>query len=536
MANEPSLSEISNMRVDPELGGGSPVPVIDNSKTVENLNQAARFHAENQWRKYNQFLQNKKDLFQNISDIQGLETLPEDKEYLHKQAGDILSEILKNPSVIAGGKGYSDVQAKIAKFKSDAMASKASALDEKANKMFLDRNPDLYTDENVKAIEANKKLPIEQRKSVLLKMPTILDEKTLFESALKNSTNPFSEVTDANGKKGEGYIQTGVEVNPKALQEQMNLSLEGQKDKYGHSIKNAVETNFKQLPEDVQKQYEEKAKQNKTDPLTEYWKYKTGQYLKAYAPEGSYELTPNGNYRFIKSIKADPSYLNAEKLNLERQKLAEKAAYDRQRIAIGLGNLGISREKLNKTNAEDQDGAATVINEAVNTIKNGTPITVVDAKGNKHQEIRISDPALLKTFEGMNGSNTKEVPNAMRYNPKTNQITLIYAKRNVTGGYGEMSNTHEKEIPLDERTWLKNITKRSFPNKDIGGINSLIETVLQKNNGSLYEVSQKSGKQQDQEQVDLSSLDPKGFKKEGNNYRYKDGRLFDANGNLIKGK
>lgn len=34
--------------------------------------------------------------------------------------------------------------------------------------------------------------------------------------------------------------------------------------------------------------------------------------------------------------------------------------------------------------------------------------------------------------------------------------------------------------------------------------------------------------------VDYNKLDPKGFKKEGNNYRYKDGTLFDAKGNIIK--
>lgn len=36
--------------------------------------------------------------------------------------------------------------------------------------------------------------------------------------------------------------------------------------------------------------------------------------------------------------------------------------------------------------------------------------------------------------------------------------------------------------------------------------------------------------------TDLNSLDPNGFKKEGKNYRYKDGTLFDAKGNIIKQK
>ena len=45
---------------------------------------------------------------------------------------------------------------------------------------------------------------------------------------------------------------------------------------------------------------------------------------------------------------------------------------------------------------------------------------------------------------------------------------------------------------------------------------------------------QKSNQPDFGERVDLTTLDPKGFKKEGNNYRYKDGRLFDAKGNVIK--
>lgn len=35
-------------------------------------------------------------------------------------------------------------------------------------------------------------------------------------------------------------------------------------------------------------------------------------------------------------------------------------------------------------------------------------------------------------------------------------------------------------------------------------------------------------------QTDVNSLDPNGFKKEGKNYRYKDGTLYDAKGNIVK--
>lgn len=47
-------------------------------------------------------------------------------------------------------------------------------------------------------------------------------------------------------------------------------------------------------------------------------------------------------------------------------------------------------------------------------------------------------------------------------------------------------------------------------------------------------VKQPDGGQSKPTKVDLKSLDPNGFKKEGKYWKYKDGRLFDDNGNLIK--
>lgn len=90
MTNEPSLSELSNLPVRPELGGGELTPLIDSSKVVDTLNQNARYQAENTYRKYNEFLQNKKELFANIADLQKLDVAPQDRQYLNEQAGDVL--------------------------------------------------------------------------------------------------------------------------------------------------------------------------------------------------------------------------------------------------------------------------------------------------------------------------------------------------------------------------------------------------------------------------------------------------------------
>lgn len=493
MANEPTLGELSNMRVDSSLGGGVPVPVIDNSNLVNTLNNAARDHAQNTWNKYQQFLQNKTDLFKNISDIEGLETLPEDRDALRKQAADVLSDILKNPSVALGGAGYDELQSKISKFKQDTMLSKQNLLDNKTNKMFIERNPDLDTPDNRKLMDNFVNTPLGQRKSVLLQLPTILDERGLFEDALKNSTHPYSAVVGKDGKAGEGYIESGLEVNPNAIQGQMGLSLEAAEDKYGHSIKGAVQSNFNRLPDEQKKSYEDIAKANGTDALTEYWKDKTGKYLNAYLPAGSYSPTPEGNYRFGKSLKPDPAYLGQQKLALDQAKLSEKTAYDKANLDVKWANYGISKERLQKEKKEDLGDAGTVINEATSIINNGKPVTVVGAGGVGRKEVlRVSDPTLLQKFGNVDKEGkTTMVPDALNFDPKSNQVTLIYGKSNKNGGFGT-SEKPTKEIPLDQRTWLKIITSRSFPNKNIGSVNQLIEAALKANGNSIYKMSQKN--------------------------------------------
>lgn len=491
---EPSLSEISNISTDPGLSGVAPEPVIDNSRVVDNLNNQARVHAENQFKKYNQFLENKKELFQNISDIQGLETLPEDKDYLHKQAGDILGEIMKNPSVITGGAGYGAIQSKIAKFKSDAMASKASALDEKTNKLFLDRNPDLYTDENVKAMEDAKKLPIGQRKSVMLQVPTILDEKTLFETALKNSVHDYSEPVEIGGKH---YIENGKELSPHALQEQMNLALQSQKDKYGHTIESAVKLNFNKLDDDEKQKFKDLAEKNRTKPLEEYWKDRTLKYKDAYLPQGTYDEVPGkGVVRFGKQHLEDKQYYEAERLNLDKQKLAEERAYHQNEIALGYARLGVEKDKLKNVNDDDQQGGLTVISNAASVLNNATPLQTV-GKGDKTGKtkrtiLRISDPTLLEEFGKVNKEGKKvEIPDAINYDPETNQPVLVYFNDDDKAEGKTDGVKYKKEVPLDQRTWLNVITRKEFPNKDIGGINKSINAILGANGNNLYGISQK---------------------------------------------
>lgn len=484
MANEPSLGELTNISSNPELSGIAPDPVIDNRDMVNNLNANARFQAENTYRKYNQFLQNKADLYKNIEAIQSLPTMPEDRDVLYKQAGEALSDILKDPTIVMGGQGFDKLQQKITKFRGDAMLSRQNLLDNKTNLDFIAKNPDLDTPENRSQIESNIAAPLGQRKSVMLQMPTILDEKSLFESAIKSSTHPYTD------DPKDGLIQTGIEIDPNAIKGQMGMALTSGKDKYNHSIENAVNTNFSKLPDEDKKAYTDLAKANGTKPLEEYWKDHTNEYLNAYFPDGSYKMV-NGKYRFQTKTISDPSYLKKDRLDLDTQKAAQKATNDRESLKIRWANYNLSKKKIDDADAEDLSSADSVLNQAISTINNGTPVEVNSGKS-KTSELRISDPVILDAFAKIRkdpDTDKPVIPNAINYNPKTNQGVLIYGSPNKDGGFGDSKNPVVR-IPFDQGVLLS-VIRDSKKTKNPDKVNMLMNEALKSSGNSLFNLSQK---------------------------------------------
>lgn len=500
---EPTLAEIANITADPERGTGTPAVVIDQSRMVHELNQGARYYAENQWRKYNQFLANKNDLFKNLDAIQSLSVAPQDKDYLTKQAGEILKDILNNPGIALGGKGYDQIQAKLAKYKGEAMLSKQNKLDDDTNKLFMDRNPELYTDENKKKSEDYWKLPLGSRKPYMLDMPVIFDERTAFEGIKKTATQPYADIVGPNGEPGgEGYIETGEEVNPNAIGELWNMIARGGQDKYGHPILKAIEKNYENLPPD------QKAYYDKNGGLEKFFSDRGQQYLKAYFPEGSYQKTPEGNYRFGKKLAADPNYLRQKALDQRAAEMAQRMGIEKQKLALGWAKFGLDEDKMDDEDMEDLIGADTVLNEAIDIINNGREVefTQPTGIGKETEKVKrriISDPLLLQKFANLDrDGKITNMPDYIAYNESNDQLSLGYYKRSdAEGDEGYARRTTpgrgrivDKEIPLDKRTWLKENTKRSFPNKNIGGINQLIEKVLQANGNSLSRIARQRRK------------------------------------------
>lgn len=190
----------------------------------------------------------------------------------------------------------------------------------------------------------------------------------------------------------------------------------------------------------------------------------------------------------------------AVKLNLEVDKYKADLLNDKNKRALELRKLGLEEAKFNASNHENFASSASVINEATSMINKGELVTIDLGGGKTSTTLRISDPTLLNTFGNIDKNGTvTNVPDAINYDKEKNQVVLIYYDKEkvIAEKLGEIKQTAsgknivEKEIPLDQRTWLKHIAKRSFPNKDIGDINTQVDYILEKNDNSLYRIAEK---------------------------------------------
>lgn len=252
----PSLGEILNFQVDPDLGGGAPNIVFDNRQLLQTVNDNARYQAENSWRKYGTFQKALADTFQNIADVSGLEVATQDREQLDAERKDLLDSIWKNPKEFFGSGNMvkrAEIEAKLSKYKSAATESKLNRTFDMAHRQFINQNPELNTDENKETIDSYWQQPLGQRKSYNLNMPTVFDygafSKGIYGSPgvsvteLKNEYTPdkkFIDEYEETTLKRDQFINrwmTGLMAN----------------DKYGHSLKTYADQQFKKLSADEKK-------------------------------------------------------------------------------------------------------------------------------------------------------------------------------------------------------------------------------------------------------------------------------------------
>jgi len=162
---------------------------------------------------------------------------------------------------------------------------------------------------------------------------------------------------------------------------------------------------------------------------------------------------------------------------------------DRNKLSLEWSKFNLDRDKFNAANKEQFADAASIINEATSIINKGEE-SIIDVGGGKTETVlRIGDPTLLATFGNIDkDGKVTNVPNVIEYNKDKDQVNLVYYDGKTESG----KNVIDKKVPLDQRTWLKHIAKRSNPNKELGLVNSLVDEILLKNKNSLSEIARKS--------------------------------------------
>ena len=457
MANEPTLSEITSIRPDSSVATGTPSPVYDTKNLVDTISRASQYKAENDWKKYNHFVDNLKETYKDLGEIQKQEVATQDREYLREQAANVYKDLLEDPK-----KMYSpELQDKLGKLRAETVESKQNKLFDWAHREYLNRNPELNNDENKSTIETFWKQPLGKRNPYSLNLPMIFDINNFSKGLRETVKSPFAE----SSVTPDGQFikeKTGNNYNRGQFMQRWMSGLNVEDDKYGRPITGWVKQQYNQLPNDLKKQFPTEA---------DYWK-RLGE-ISFGSDKDITEITKE-------DLQANPQYLAKEKL-----------AVDRGGLAVKWANYGLAKERLDKADNDDLVGAETVLNEATSIIKNGVATPVFNkSTGKTEDRLRVSDPNLLQKFGNIDkDGKTTNVPDAIDYNKDKDQITLIYYKPQVYGQKG--GRNIDKEVPIDQRTWLKEITKRSFPNKDIGTINTLIEDVLTKSGNSLYKLTEK---------------------------------------------
>lgn len=324
---EPSLSELSNIQSDAALGTAGLTDFVPKMHEVNaQIYDAAKFKAQMDWAKYQQFLSNFKEIVKEGRDINQMSLASPDREYLQGQLADVFKQIAKNPKNNLGGNGLVDIESKLSKIQSDAAQSKQDNLFDTYNRAFLDRVPDMKTDANKAKVDGYLNQKLGTRQPYMLDAPEPeFDANKLFSGILKSSTKPFSETklnpVDANGVPLKGYIQTetGDEVNPKSIRGLWNLALTD-----NPKTAKSIQKRYDSLPKDVKDYYD------KNGGVGKFFDDLGVSHLLAQFPEGSYTPTKEGNYRFNKKadLKPDPNYMKAEELDEKKREFNAKMSKD----------------------------------------------------------------------------------------------------------------------------------------------------------------------------------------------------------------
>lgn len=254
---EPTLGEITNLKVDPEIATGNTGYVIDNRDLVRNLTQAAQFKAQNDWKKYNVFLDETKELYKRADEIAAMPVAPQDRERLEKEMTGFLNDMATNPkeffSSVGSPKGK-ELQERLINWRKDATTSKNDYLWDLKNREFLQANPDHNTPENRSKVEGfltNQKLG--GRQAYILDMPGIYDPNAL----AKELNTAVEQKFTRPGFTPDGqftFTEQGTRYDPDQYRKIAGNIFDLNKNGFQNTIGNL----FKKLPETEQLKYKDR--------------------------------------------------------------------------------------------------------------------------------------------------------------------------------------------------------------------------------------------------------------------------------------
>ena len=343
MAEVPSLSEIANVSVNPNLGGVDPSTVIDTGDIARNLLEAANHKSANDWNKLNLVLENKQKLFSKLENIQQFETADQDKPHLKRQAAEIFEEISKNPRAFFGGQKMDEINARLSKLQADATSSKQSKAEDWFWKTYVSQYPEYATDENKKKIEDYWKQPLGERKSYMITPNHVFDAETVAKGLLENPavTKKFSDIQNVGEDlktPGNKFIkeEEGIQYDQQAFEKLAKIGLSAP-DKYGRPLKDAVKGVYNQLPENVKKYYDKKGGEEGyyLDLMKSYFPKDTRVVTKSSAKQNEFALKRQEAEDKLKQMGVKFDY---DKALLALKKGAEKDILQFKESLVGLRN------------------------------------------------------------------------------------------------------------------------------------------------------------------------------------------------------
>lgn len=328
MANEPSLSELTSIPSEGALSGLTPRAIISNADTVRQLNDNAKFQAQNDWNRYNGFLDQLNKVYQTNLDTASIDVMPTDREYLQDKAAELFTNIYKDPKAFFSGKGQTEVYKQLADLRRDATKSKNDNIFRDAHEEFLYKYPNANTDANKGKVNEFTNQDLKTRKPFLFDMNPQVDLAALSKSI--GDVNGVTVAINATPSENDEFIHSGKVMKFTPYIKAWDAALYSSPD-----YRKFTTQQLASQPKYIQDEFK---KQDGTPDIESFWHHLgVGTFQGETDPTDKTGLTKK-DLTIEDKLVANPNYLKS-------QKLAQEAYKDKQDIALGWAKLGLDKKK-----------------------------------------------------------------------------------------------------------------------------------------------------------------------------------------------